>query len=71
MRRIPDIFVRRIEEAIEMLREDPFPTGSIKLRTATGCHYRIRVGSYRVIYEVAHEIRIVIITRVGHRGRVY
>jgi mRNA interferase RelE/StbE len=35
------------------------------------CDWRIRVGDYRVIYEIADEIRIVRINRVRHRREVY
>jgi mRNA-degrading endonuclease RelE of RelBE toxin-antitoxin system len=33
--------------------------------------WRIRVGDYRVIYEIADAIRVVRINRVRHRGEVY
>ena len=34
-------------------------------------YYRIRVGEYRVIYEVFDDARLVVIIAVGHRSRVY
>lgn len=70
MRRIPNAAVLRIQQALRALQTDPMPQGSISLH-ADGRFYRIRVGSYRIIYEVAHEIRIVTITRIGHRKNVY
>jgi len=69
--RLPHETRRRIRDALLALRENPLPLGSIKLHNEEGCFYRIRVGSYRVIYEVAHEIRIVTIIRVGPRKDVY
>ncbi|MFA5799659.1 MAG: type II toxin-antitoxin system RelE/ParE family toxin [Candidatus Peribacteraceae bacterium] len=63
--------IPRIEFAIRALSDDPHPLGSLKLHTAEGNYYRIRVGAYRVVFEVAHEIRIVTIFRVGHRKDVY
>jgi mRNA interferase RelE/StbE len=33
--------------------------------------WRIRVGDYRVVYEIAEEIRIVRVNRVRHRREVY
>jgi mRNA interferase RelE/StbE len=41
----------RVIESIEMLKSDPFPRRAIKLSGAEGL-YRIRVGDYRVVYEV-------------------
>ncbi len=70
LRRIPNSAVARIQEALRGLQTDPVPQGSIRLH-ADGCFYRIRVGSYRVIYEVDREIKIVTITRIGHRKNVY
>jgi mRNA interferase RelE/StbE len=33
--------------------------------------WRIRVGDYRVVYEIADEIRVVRVNRVRHRREVY
>jgi len=52
------------------LADEPRPDGSRKLRGA-GDLYRIRVGSYRVVYEIDDSIRIVVISRIGHRRDVY
>jgi mRNA interferase RelE/StbE len=45
------------------------PNGSIKLKGRAG--YRIRVGNYRVIYEIEDSIKIVEVLDVGHRGEIY
>lgn len=71
LHRIPHAAVLRIQEALRSLQTDPVPQGSVKLINVDGAFYRMRVGSYRVIYEVTHEIRIVTITRIGHRKNVY
>lgn len=71
LRRIPHAAVLRIQNALRALQADPVPQGSIKLLRVDGTFYRIRVGAYRVIYEVTHEIKIVTITRIGHRKNVY
>ena len=69
--KLPQPSRRRILDALFALREYPLPPGSIKLRDEAGRFYRIRVGSYRIVYELAHEIRIVTVVRVGHRREVY
>jgi mRNA interferase RelE/StbE len=60
----------RIVKAIVSLGHTPRPIGSLKLSGSTN-DWRIRVGDYRIIYEIADEIKIVRINRVRHRGDVY
>lgn len=61
---------RRLKEAIESLASDPFPLGSIKIVGGDG-ERRIRVGDYRVVYEVDDGRLIVLVLAVGHRREVY
>ena len=60
----------RILEKIEDLYETPIPHGARKL-SGTDSLYRIRVGEYRVIYEVRHQQRLVILFYVRHRRSAY
>ena len=60
----------RVIAAIQRLAKNPRPTGCRKL-AGTDNDWRIRVGDYRVIYEIADDIRSVRINRVRHRGKVY
>ena len=60
----------RIIEAIQALAKNPRPSGCRKL-TGSKHDWRIRVGDYRVIYEIADTIRIVRVNRVRHRREVY
>ena len=60
----------RAVTAILALRKNPRPSGSRKL-AGTENDWRIRVGDYRIVYEVADEIRIVRINRVRHRSDAY
>ena len=60
----------RIITAIQGLAENPRPHGCRKL-TGSQNDWRIRVGDYRVIYEIADEIRIVRVHRVRHRRDIY
>jgi len=60
---------KRIQMAIDDLAEDPFPPCVRKLQGEDG--YRIRVGDYRVIYEVEHGRLTVLVIRIGHRREVY
>ena len=66
---IPNKDVSRILQRIEELQENPRPIGSEKLSGQE--RYRIRQGVYRIIYEVADELLIVTVVKVGHRKHVY
>jgi len=60
----------KLVAAIRPLASDPRPTGCRKL-VGSENDWRIRVGNYRVIYEIADEIRIVRIIRIRHRKDSY
>jgi mRNA interferase RelE/StbE len=60
----------RVISSLHGLTRNPRPPGCRKL-TGTKNDWRIRVGDYRVIYEIADEIRVVRVHRVRHRGEVY
>jgi len=70
LRRIRPDEVVKIVAAVEGLGKDPRPTGSTKL-SGSDCAYRIRIGDYRVIYEIYDGRLIVEIVTVGHRRDVY
>ena len=70
IRRIPSAILQRIQDAMDALRKDPLPDGCEPIRGYKHC-YRIRIGNYRVVYEVATQIRIITIIRIGHRQNVY
>ena len=62
--------IPRVFEAVQDLGSNPFPSGVRKLRG--GEHsYRIRVGDYRIIYEVYEKESLVEVSRVRHRREVY
>lgn len=67
--RIPKQDRVRIVDAIDGLAEHPHAGSSLKggLRGLR----RIRVGGYRVVYEVQDAALIVLVVRVAHRGTVY
>jgi len=61
---------RRIILRVEELAVNPRPPGVKKL-AGPGDLWRIRVGDYRVIYQINDDILLVLIVTVGHRGDVY
>jgi mRNA interferase RelE/StbE len=63
-------YIPRIVEAVENLISNPLPAGVKKLAGAERT-YRIRVGIYRVIYEVLDDKLVIHIVRTRHRTEVY
>ena len=55
--------------AIRSLSENPRPTGCINLSGRPA--WRIRVGDYRVIYEIRNEQLLIMVISIGHRREVY
>jgi mRNA interferase RelE/StbE len=64
-----DYIANPILIAIKDLAQTPRPQGYKKLKGRSG--YRIRVGDYRVIYEIEDEILIIQVVDVGHRKDIY
>ncbi len=60
----------RVDQAIRALGAQPRPPGVQKLAGATNL-YRIRVGDYRIVYQIQDRVLLVLVVRVGHRGDVY
>ncbi len=69
-RKIPTKAADRIAGAIDKLALEPRPAGSVKL-VGFDIEYRIRVGDYRVIYQIHDSILIVLVIEIGHRKDIY
>lgn len=67
MRGIPKKDVARILRTIAALAEDPCGSSSEKLSSRD--LYRVRQGSYRILYEIHSDDRVVVVVRVAHRSR--
>ena len=62
--------IKPIFEAIKELSENPYPTQSKKLKGAEDS-YRLRVGSYRVLYEINKKEKCVVVYHIRHRRDAY
>lgn len=60
----------RVIASILTLRDNPRPPGCRKL-SGSDNDWRIRVGDYRVLYEITDQIRIVSVNRIRHRREAY
>lgn len=69
-RRLPRNVQVRIAPRIDQLADNPRPAGCEKL-SATENIYRIRIGDYRLIYQIQDSVLLVLVVGVGHRRDVY
>ncbi len=70
LKKIPKKDLTKIVESIQVLAINPFPEGCRKLAGEEGT-YRIRQGTYRIIYEVEGKKLKVLILKIGHRNDIY
>lgn len=70
LKRIAADEIPKLASALKALAGEPRPPGCRKL-VGSENDWRIRVGNYRVIYEIADEIRVVRVTRIRHRKDSY
>ena len=63
-----EIYVR-IRPVIDALANDPRPSGCTMLTVEK--RYRIRVGDFRIVYEIHDSKLVVLVIRIGHRSSVY
>ena len=71
LRRLPPEQIDRALRAVWALADNPRPVGSLKLSGTTANAYRIRIGDYRIVYEVADTSQQVLIRAIQHRRDVY
>ena len=69
LEKLPSKIRARIEHAIEELADDPRPSRCKKLHGNAG--WRIRVGDYRILYDIQDDELIVTVLRAGHRRDIY
>ena len=66
---IPSRDIRRILKRLDILAGNPRGEGCIKLTGKD--YYRVRVGNYRVVYEIRDTALILLVIRIAHRRKVY
>jgi mRNA interferase RelE/StbE len=59
----------RMVAALEGLCENPFDAPQVKALTGGG--YRLRVGDYRILFDVVSGELLILVVKVGHRREVY
>jgi mRNA interferase RelE/StbE len=70
--RLPRRIQEKVVEALRFLSESPFSDLlNIKKIKGEESLYRIRIGDYRLVYEVQAVVLLVIVIKIGHRREVY
>jgi mRNA interferase RelE/StbE len=70
LRRIDGRYIPKIFAVIESLAKEPRPIGCKKL-SGSNHTYRIRIGTYRVIYDIQESRLLVLVIKIAHRKDVY
>lgn len=70
--RLPAKIQNKVLEACRILSTNPF-SEILKIKKLKGADslYRIRIGDYRVVYEVRREVLLILVIKIGHRREVY
>ena len=69
LRKLSRDAIPRVVAAIRALADEPRPHGCVKLSASQS--WRIRVGDYRVIYDIDDTSRTIDVLHIGHRREVY
>lgn len=70
LRRLPADLRRRIQQAINALADDPRHAGVVAMKGFASA-YRVRVGDWRIVYQVEDDVLIVLVLEIAPRGEVY
>ena len=65
-----EVLYRRLRAAVDGLAQNARPVGCVKLADAPDL-YRVRVGDYRIIYQVKDASLVVLVLSIGHRREIY
>ena len=70
VRKLDGSALRRVPAAIELLAEEPRPSGAKKLVGGDG-EWRVRTGDYRIVYEINDGVLLVLVVAEGHRREIH
>lgn len=70
VQRLPQPTQKRVQDKLVALKTEPRPSGALKLKGYEN-QYRLRIGDYRIRYEVDDETLVIKILQCKHRRDVY
>lgn len=71
LRKLPRNTAQRIRRSLDDLATNPYAEHLDVTRLQNRPGYRLRVGDWRVIYEIENDELMILVLRVGSRGEVY
>ncbi len=71
IRKIPKKYLDKIKESIEELKNFPNIKDVKKLTAHPLADFRLRVGEYRILFDVDWKERVIYILKIGHRKEIY
>ncbi len=70
--RLPAKLKVKVAEALALLSQHPYSELlNAKRLKGAGQLYRIRLGDYRLVYEIRDEVLVVVVIKIGHQSDVY
>ena len=66
---LPQELKQRILKALVQLQNEPRPANSLQMKGGQG--FRLRIGDYRVLYDIDDIRHIINLRRIGHRREIY
>lgn len=70
-RRAPHNLARQFADAFRILEETPRPPGAKRLKGELAGLWSLRVGGFRIVYEILGEESIVRVAKIRPRGEIY
>ncbi|KOR29287.1 hypothetical protein TI03_02670 [Achromatium sp. WMS1] len=69
LEKLPLQIQKRVIEAAHKLAMNPLHSGVKKLKNTL--YYRVRVGDYRIVYDIQNHVLTIMVLRVKHRREIY
>ena len=70
LRNIPKADQKRISKKIDSLAEK-LPNPDITKMKGNNPFHKVRVGNYRIVYEIQDDVLLILIVKIGHRKDIY
>ena len=70
LKKIPKASRKRIVEKIDSLAESPPNPDTTKMKGDNPFH-KVRVGDYRIVYEIQEDVLVILVVKIGHRKDIY